>query len=99
MRKTEVIRVRNGGVDKSPIHLSVSQGDDVVWESQDDSYTVEFVGTSPFVRPDPIRVPARGRGKSGPLRNGVQLGRYSYDVVSAATAAGKGADPDVDIVA
>ncbi len=88
------IKLKNGSADPDPCPLSKGNHEEAMWISEDQDYTVDFRGNSPFDDPGPFQVPARGNKQSGPIRSNASHGRYHYDLRSAM---GAGADPDVDI--
>ena len=88
------VRIGQGGeVDNEVVNVSRSAGDEVVWSSDGDEFTVSFQ-ISPFAA-SAFHVPAGGSASSGPVRPGAALGRYQYFISDDSN--GKGADPDVNV--
>jgi hypothetical protein len=88
------VRIGQGGeVDNEVVNVSRSAGDEVVWSSDGDEFTVSFQ-TSPFAA-SAFHVPAGGSASSGPVRPGAALGHYQYFISDDSN--GKGADPDVNV--
>ena len=84
---------QGGEVDNEVVNVGKSIGDEVVWSSDGDEFTISFQ-TSPFAA-STFHVPAGGSASSGPVRSGAGIGRYQYFVNDDSN--GKGADPDVDV--
>ena len=80
-------------VDNEVVNVSKSAGDEVVWSSDGDAFTITFQ-TSPFAA-STFHVPAGGSTSSGPVRVGAGIGHYPYFISDDND--GKGADPDVDV--
>ena len=87
------VHSQGGEVDNEVVNVSRSAGDEVVWSSDGDGFTISFQAT-PFAA-STFQVPAGGSASSGPVRPGAALGRYPYFISDDSD--GKGADPDVDI--
>ena len=66
---------RGGEVDNEMVNVSKSAGDEIVWYSDGDEFTVSFP-TSPFDA-STFHVPAGGTASSGPVRSNAALGHYS----------------------
>ncbi len=81
-----------GEVDNEVVNVSRSAGDEVVWSSAGDGFTITFQ-TSPFAA-STFQVPAGGSISSGPVRPDTGLGRYHYFIKDDN---GQGGDPDVDV--
>ena len=63
------VRISQGGeVDNEVVNVSKSAGDEVVWSSDGDGFTISFQ-TSPFAA-STFHVPAGGSASSGPVRPG-----------------------------
>lgn len=91
------IRLRNNGANPDSQRLSINAQDTAEWVSDDNTYTVDFGTNSPFVRSSfTVRPVPGGSASSGPLKQGVQTGRYDYTVAQAAGTGG-GADPDITV--
>jgi hypothetical protein len=73
--------------------MSASPGDELVWYSEDDPFTITFQ-TSPFVN-SVFHVPAGGSVSSGPVSAGAGVGQYQYFITDDTN--GQGGDPDVDV--
>ena len=84
---------RNADVDNELVNVSKSEGDELVWYSTGDEFTIEFPIT-PF-NDYKFVVPAGGSKGSGPVRADAPLTRYFYDVTNTALA--MSADPGVHI--
>ena len=84
---------QDGEVDNEIVNLSRSIGDEIVWQSSGDPFTVYFP-VSPF-REQSFHVPAGGTTRSGPPRSDASIDRYQYFITNLALA--KSADPGVDI--
>jgi hypothetical protein len=84
---------RNADVDNELVNISKSEGDELVWYSTGDEFTIEFPIT-PF-NDYKFVVPAGGSKGSGPVRADAPLTRYFYDVTNTALA--MSADPGVHI--
>ena len=84
---------QGGEVDNEVVNLSRSAGDEVLWSSDGDEFTISFQ-TSPFAAAT-FHVPAGGSASSGPVKPGAALGHYQYFISD--NSDGKGADPGVDI--
>jgi hypothetical protein len=84
---------QGGEVDNEVVNVSKSAGDELVWSSDGDGFTISFQ-TSPFAT-STFHVPAGGTASSGPVRPGASLGRYPYYISDDSD--GTGADPDVDV--
>ena len=82
-----------GDVDNEVVNVSRSAGDEVVWSSGGDDFTVSFT-TSPFAA-STFHVPAGGSISSGPVRAGAGVGRYHYFIND--NTLGQSGDPDVDV--
>ena len=88
------VRISQGGeVDNEVVNVSRSAGDEIVWSSDGDEFTISFQ-TSPFAV-STFHVPAGGTASSGPVRPGAALGHYPYYISDDSD--GRGADPDVDV--
>ncbi len=84
---------QGGEVDNEVVNVSMSAGDEIVWSSDGDAFTISFQ-TSPFAT-STFHVPAGGSASSGPVRPGAGIGHYPYFISDDND--GKGADPDVDV--
>jgi hypothetical protein len=80
-------------VDNEVVNVSRSAGDEVVWSSDGDGFTISFQ-TSPFAA-STFRVPAGGSASSGPVRPGAGIGHYQYFISDDSD--GNGADPEVNV--
>jgi hypothetical protein len=88
------VHVGQGGeVDNEVVNVSKSAGDEVVWSSDGDAFTISFQ-TSPFAA-STFHVPAGGNASSGPVRAGAGIGHYQYFISDDNNS--QGADPGVDI--
>jgi hypothetical protein len=88
------VRISQGGeVDNEVVNVSRSTGDEVVWSSDGDEFSISFQ-TSPFAT-STFHVPAGGSASSGPVRPAAALGRYQYYISDDSN--GEGADPEVNI--
>jgi hypothetical protein len=84
---------QGGEVDNEVVNVSKSAGDELVWFSDGDGFTITFQ-TSPFSA-STFHVPAGGTASSGPVRPGAALGHYAYYI--ADDSDGTGGDPDVNV--
>jgi hypothetical protein len=84
---------QDGEVDNEVVNLSKSAGDEIVWHSSGDPFTV-FFPVSPF-REQNFHVPAGETVRSGPPRPDASIDRYQYFITNLVLA--KSADPGVDI--
>ena len=84
---------QDGEVDYEIVNLSRSIGDEIVWVSSGDPFTVHFP-VSPFEEKT-FNVPAGGTACSGPPRADASVDRYQYFITNLALA--KSADPGVDV--
>ena len=80
-------------MDNEVVNVSKSAGDEVVWSSDGDSFTISFPA-SPFAA-STFHVPAGGNASSGPVVAGAGIGHYQYFISDDND--GQGADPDVNI--
>lgn len=80
-------------VDNEVVNVSKSAGDEIVWSSDGDAFTVSFQ-SSPFTA-STFRVPAGGSASSGAVRPAAGIGRYQYFISDDSD--GKGADPEVNV--
>jgi hypothetical protein len=88
------VHIHQGGdVDNEVVNVSKSAGDELVWYSEDDPYTVTFQ-TSPFAI-STFHVPAGGSVSSGPVAAGAGVGQYPYFISDDNT--GQGGDPGLDV--
>lgn len=88
------VHIRQGGdVDNEEVNLSRSAGDEVVWSSAGDEFTISFQ-ISPFAASS-FHVPAGGSISSGPVRSNAALGHYQYFISD--DSSGNGGDPGVNI--
>lgn len=94
MAKTP-IHLDKGNANPDSCPLSKKNKDEAEWFSDDDAYTVDFKGDSPFQEGDFFSVPATRSKGSGPLKEGVRERKYRYVVTKAGAAAGQ--DPEVDV--
>lgn len=94
MAKTP-IHLDKGNANPDSCPLSKKNKDEAEWISDDDGYTVDFKGDSPFQQGDFFTVPAKKSKGSGPLKEDVKVKKYKYDLAKAGAAGG--ADPEVDI--
>ncbi len=73
----KVIHVdKNGHLDKHFVVLHESSGDEVVWQSDETTFTIDFHGHNPFTTPDPDLATPRYAHNSGPIRGGAGIYRY-----------------------
>jgi hypothetical protein len=84
---------QGGEVDNEVVNVSKSAGDEVVWFSDGDSFTINFP-TSPFAA-SIFHVPAGGSASSCPVAAPAGIGHYQYFISDDNN--GQGADPGVDI--
>ena len=84
---------RNGEVDNELVNVSKSEGDELVWYSTGDEFTIEFPIT-PF-NDYKFVVPPGGSKGSGPIRDDAPVTRYFYNVTNTALA--MSADPGVNV--
>jgi len=84
---------QDGEVDNEIVNLSKSAGDEIVWFSSGDPFTVHFP-MSPFAD-QTFNVPAGGTASSGPPRPDASIDRYQYFITNLALA--MSADPGVDV--
>ncbi len=84
---------QNGEVDNEVVNVRKSLGDEIVWHSESDEFTVQFPIT-PFEQ-DTFVVPAGGCTSSGPVRLDAPITKYFYNVTNVALA--MSADPGVDV--
>jgi hypothetical protein len=80
-------------VDNEVVNVRKSTGDEIVWHSSGDEFTVEFPIT-PFAQRTFV-VPARGSVGSGPIRPDAPVTVYGYNVANVALA--MSADPEVNV--
>jgi hypothetical protein len=67
------VHIHQGGdVDNEVVNVSKSDGDELVWYSEDDPFTITFQ-TSPFAN-STFHVPAGGSINSGPVASGAGVG-------------------------
>jgi hypothetical protein len=71
-------------VDNEVVNVSRSAGDEVVWSSDGDGFTISFQ-TSPFAA-STFRVPAGGSASSGPVRPGAGIVIINISSATTATA-------------
>jgi hypothetical protein len=83
----------HGDVDNEVVNVSKSDGDELVWYSAADEFTVEFPIT-PF-NDYKFVVPPGGSKGSGPIRDDAPVTRYFYNVTNTALA--MSADPGVNV--
>lgn len=83
----------DGDVDNEVVNLSKSAGDEIVWVSSGDPFTVHFPVT-PFTQQN-FSVPAGETVHSGPPRPDAPIDQYQYFVTNLALA--KSADPGVSV--
>jgi hypothetical protein len=96
MRDPESLPVhirQEGDVDNEMVNLSRSVGDEIVWISSGDPFSVYFP-VSPFTT-QTFDVPAGGSVSSGRPRLDAPIAQYQYFVTNLALA--KSADPGVSI--
>jgi hypothetical protein len=84
---------RECDVDNEVVNLRQSRGDEIVWYSENDEFTVQFPIT-PFDC-DTFVVPAGGSACSGPVRDDAPITNYLYNIKNVALA--MSADPGVDV--
>jgi hypothetical protein len=84
---------QGGEVDNEVVNVSKSAGDEVVWSSDGDPFTISFP-TSPFAA-STFHVPAGGSASSGPVAAGAGVGHYQYFISDDND--GQGGDPGVNI--
>jgi hypothetical protein len=84
---------QGGEVDNEVVNVSKSAGDELVWSSDGDGFTISFQ-TSPFFA-STFHVPAGGTASSGPVRPGAALGHYDYYITDDND--GSGGDPGIKI--
>ena len=100
MRDPESLPVhlrQDGDVDNEVVNLSRSVGDEIVWISSGDAFSVYFPVT-PFTSPSTSQtfdVPAGGSVSSGRPRPDAPIAHYQYFVTNLALA--KSADPGVSV--
>jgi len=77
----------SSGPSASPyyLHLSRRAGDHVVWKNTDNAEHTVVFGLTPFDAPDlEIHVPANGTSRPFTVSGSASIGRYKYDIHSAA---------------
>ncbi len=84
---------KNAEVDNEIVNLRMCMGEEIVWYSDGDEFTVEFPIT-PFQEKTFV-VPPGGSVGSGPIRPDAAVTKYFYNVTNVALA--MSADPGVDI--
>jgi hypothetical protein len=84
---------RECDVDNEAVNVRQSLGDEIMWYSEGDEFTIQFP-ISPFDR-DSFVVPAGGSKCSGPVRPDAPITIYRYNVTNVALA--MSADPDVNV--
>jgi len=84
---------QDGEVDNEIVNLSKSAGDEIVWHSSGDPFSV-FFPVSPF-KEQTFNIAAGETVHSGPPRPDASIDRYQYFITNLALA--KSADPGVDI--
>jgi hypothetical protein len=73
-------------VDNEEVNVSKSAGDELVWSSDGNGFTITFQ-TSPFSA-STFHVPAGGTASSGPVRPGAALGHYAYYISNDSDGSG-----------
>jgi hypothetical protein len=84
---------QEGEVDNEIVNLRRCVGDEIVWQSEGDEFSIHFANT-PFEE-DTFHVPAGGSASSGPVRPDAAIDHYEYVVTNVALA--KSADPGADV--
>jgi hypothetical protein len=84
---------QDGDVDNELVNIRKSEGEEVVWFSDSDEFSVHFP-TSPF-RDHTFHVPAGGSVNSGPVRLDAPIDQYQYFITNVALA--KSADPGLNV--
>jgi hypothetical protein len=84
---------RECDVDNEIVNLRQTRGDEIVWYSEGDEFSIRFPIT-PF-EDDTFIVPAGGSVCSGPAREKAPITIYSYNITNVAMA--MSADPGVDV--
>ena len=84
---------RDCDVDNEVVNIRKSMGDQLIWHSENDEFTVEFP-ISPFAQ-DTFVVPAGGSVSSGPVRPDAPITVYRYNITNVALA--MSADPEVNV--
>jgi hypothetical protein len=84
---------QDGEVDNEIVNLSKSAGDEIVWHSSGDPFSV-FFPVSPF-KEQTFHIAAGETVHSGPPRPDASIDRYQYFITNLTLA--KSADPGVDI--
>ena len=84
---------QDGEVDNEVVNVGKSAGDEVLWSTDGDSFTISFPA-SPFAA-STFHVPAGGNASSGPVVAGAGIGHYQYFISDDND--GQGADPDVNM--
>ena len=94
MRPKLPVHIRkNAEVDNEVVSLRMCMGEEIVWHSDGDEFTVEFPIT-PF-KDKTFVVPPGGSVGSGPIRADAAITTYFYNVTNVAMA--MSADPGVNI--
>jgi hypothetical protein len=84
---------QDGEVDNEVVNLRRCAGDEIIWESDGDEFSINFA-TSPFEK-DTFHVPAGESTNSGPVRPDAPIDYYQYLITNVALA--KSADPGLNI--
>ena len=82
------VRIGQGGeVDNEVVNVSKSAGDELVWPSDGDGFTISFQ-TCPFAA-STFHLPAGGTASSEPMRPGAALGHYAYYITGDGDSQGR----------